>query len=248
MITCSGMPMSASSALDSILQNPYIWRGDQYAKVVLESIPTGYSVLDEQLPGGGWPRAAMTEILLDRQGIGGFSLLAPALSRLSKNQDWIALIAPPYIPYASALVNLDIDLSKIIIINPVREEDKVWATERCLRSKSCSAVLFWPSAHNVQSHQIYRRLQLAAEAGEALGVVFGPTQRARHTSPVSLRLLLSIDQSQLRIHLLKRRGGGSLSDVYIRMKNGANQKMKNVMPLSSSELLDSHSKWRQSVA
>ena len=46
--------------LDLVLQNPAIWRGDQYAKVAVESVPTGFVELDKQLPGGGWPQAALT--------------------------------------------------------------------------------------------------------------------------------------------------------------------------------------------
>ena len=34
-------------ALDLVLQNPAIWRGNQYAKTAVESIPTGFAELDE---------------------------------------------------------------------------------------------------------------------------------------------------------------------------------------------------------
>ncbi len=204
--------MLASATLDSLLQNPHIWRGNQYARVAIESIPTGFDHLDAQLPGGGWPRAALTEILVDRQGIGEFSLLMPALARLSKGKDWIVLVAPPHIPYAPALASKSIDLSKVIIVNTVSEQEKVWAAERCLRSKSCSAVALWAGG---QTHQTYRRLQLAAETGQAWGVVFGSTALARHASPAALRVMLASEQGRLKIHLLKRRGGGGLPEIFL---------------------------------
>ena len=88
------------SALDLVLRNPAIWRGDQYAKVAIESIPTGFAELDAQLPGGGWPRAALTELLANQCGIGELRLLLPALARLSQDDKWLVLVAPPHRPFA----------------------------------------------------------------------------------------------------------------------------------------------------
>lgn len=196
-----------------ILEHPAIWRGSQYAKVAHESIPTGHAALDAQLPGGGWPRGALTEILADRQGIGEFSLLIPALARLSRHSDWIVLVAPPHIPYAPALSGHGVDLTRLILIHPGSEQDDLWAAERCLRSKACSAVLCWTSTQS--EHALCRRLQLAAEAGAAWAVVFRARHWARHASPAALRLMLETDQERLRIHLLKRRGGGGLPEILL---------------------------------
>ena len=205
-------PMAHSAAMDALLRNPHVWRGDRYANVAIESIPTGFSSLDEQLPGGGWPGAALTEVLTDRQGIGELSLLMPALSRLSSRKEWIVWIAPSHIPYAPALGGQGVDLSKVVILHAATEQEKIWAAEKCLRSQACSAVLLWACAHN---HQTCRRLQLAAEAGRTWGVIFGPAQWARHTSPAALRLMLSAEQGRLKTHLLKRRGGGALPELFL---------------------------------
>lgn len=202
----------SNTPLDALLRNPHIWRGNQYARVVHESIPTGFESLDKQLPGGGWPRAALTEILTDRQGIGELSLLMPALSRLSRHKTWIAWIAAPHIPYAPALCDLGVDTSSVVILHTTTEQEKIWAAETCLRSQACSAVLLWAGAHTLQA---CRRLQLAAEAGQTWGVVFGPNRWAQHTSPATLRLVLSTEQGRLKIHLLKRRGGGALPELFV---------------------------------
>ena len=54
-----------AGSLDLILENPAIWRGDQYAKVAVDSVATGFPELDAQLPGGGegWieEKAAVTD-------------------------------------------------------------------------------------------------------------------------------------------------------------------------------------------
>jgi len=41
-----------SSPLQTLLQNPAIWRGDEQARVQLPGIPTGFAELDRELPGG----------------------------------------------------------------------------------------------------------------------------------------------------------------------------------------------------
>ena len=78
-------------SLDLILENPAIWRGDQYAKVAVESVATGFPELDAQLPGGGWPRAALTELLVNRPGVGELRLLMPALARLAQAEKWLVV-------------------------------------------------------------------------------------------------------------------------------------------------------------
>src|SRR2546430_407049 len=54
-------------ALEEILQRHPIWRGGALAKGVA-ALPTGFAPLDAELPGGGWPRQGLTEILADEAG------------------------------------------------------------------------------------------------------------------------------------------------------------------------------------
>jgi len=76
------MSTSTAANIHSLLQNPAIWRGDEQARVALPSIPTGFSEFDRELPGGGWPRGVVSELLTERSGIGELSLLMPALAQL----------------------------------------------------------------------------------------------------------------------------------------------------------------------
>jgi cell division inhibitor SulA/protein ImuA len=219
--------------LSALLQRPDLWRGGEAASVALPSITTGFPALDALLPGGGWPRGALTEILCEGEGIGELSLLAPALARLSRQDLWLAFVAPPYLPYAPALAATGIDLARVVMIRPDKGSDILWAMEQALRSGSCSAVLAWPSFLNERSA---RRLQLAAEAGGGWGVYFSPASSATAPSPAALRLALSSARrgapakgpspedtagvtlprvvasprsvpDQLRVAILKRRGG-----------------------------------------
>ena len=201
-----------SSALHSLLQNPAIWRGSEQARVVLPSIPTGFSELDRELPGGGWPRGVASEFLTERNGIGELSLLMPALAQLSQQDGWLMLIAPPWVPYAPALAARGIRVSKVIVARTAGDKDTLWAAEQSLRAGNCPVVLLWPDAINEQG---MRRLQLAAEAGGSFGVVFGEAVRAAFSSPAPLRLRLGVRQDRLSVKILKRRGSGLTPTLWL---------------------------------
>jgi hypothetical protein len=194
------------SPLNTLLQqNPAIWRGSEQARVAFPSIPTGFAALDRELPGGGWPRGVVAELLVERSGIGELSLFIPALAKLSREEGWLMLIAPPWIPYAPALAARDIRLSKLIVAETRSDRDTLWAAEQSLRAGNCPAVLAWPGAIDDRA---LRRLQLAAEEGGAFCAVFGTVARAATSSPAPLRLQVGSNQNRLSVRILKRRGSG----------------------------------------
>lgn len=194
-----------NNALDELLQQPGIWRGrERVASTGLEHAATGFRELDAALPGGGWPLGALTEILHSESGIGELRLLMPALARLSRQGRWIALIAPPFIPYAPALAAFGIDLGHVLLVHPKNSVDTLWALEQALRAGTCGAVLAWPKQLD---ERVLRRLQLAAEAGKAWGVLFRDRASAAQTSPAALRLELSSAADRTLVRLIKCRGG-----------------------------------------
>ncbi len=220
-----------SASLDQVLQHPGIWRGDQLAQTDAEVLPTGYPALDEQLPGGGWPRGALTEILAEREGIGELRLLLPALVRAAEGGGWQTWVAPPYLPYAPALSAAGVKLKQLLVVRPKSEVDVWWATEQTLRSGTCSAVLAWL---RMPDERHMRRLQLGAESGHAWGVLFRPVSAAEERSPAALRLRLEATINGLAVHILKRRGGylGKPVLVDLHQANGARRPQPAVQPLS----------------
>ena len=192
-----------NAALIELLHNPLVWRGDHLARTA-EAVPSGFVDLDRELPGGGWPRGSLTELLADDEGIGELGLVLPALRHLVQGGAWIALVAPPHIPYAPAFVGRGIDPARVVVIATTQEKHRWWAAEQVLRANSAGALLFWP--HTVHDQRL-RRLQLAAQEGEAPAFMFAGTVRAAHPSPAPLRIRLSADTTYLRLDLFKRRGG-----------------------------------------
>lgn len=192
-----------SAALESVLQHPGIWRGKQLAQASEETLPTGFAELDAELPGGGWPRGTLTEILLDREGIGELRLLLPALARVSGQSAWLAWVAPPHVPYAPALAASGIRLERLLIARPQSPSDAWWTAEQALRSGACGAVLNWLE---MPDEKRMRRLQLGAESGRSWGVLFRSAAAAQERSPAGLRLRLEPRPDGLAVHIVKRRG------------------------------------------
>jgi hypothetical protein len=206
-----------SSSLDKLLENPRVWRGRDQAGH-RAGLSSGYAELDRHLPGGGWPRESLTEILIDHYGIGELRLLMPALARLSTEaapQDftepgWIAWVAPPFQPYPPALQQCGIDLSRMLIVRPRDDSEILWSAEQALSSGTCAAVLLWPAMLDDQGS---RRLQLAAEKGRSWAIAFRPLAARRQPSAAALRVELHPDGQathpwgSTRVHILKSRGG-----------------------------------------
>jgi len=203
-----------SASLESVLQHPGIWRGNQRAQTAEDALPTGFATLDELLPGGGWPRGALTEVLLSRQGIGELRLLMPTLARLSEADGWLAWVAPPYVPYAAALAAVGVRLERLVVAKPQSEADAWWTAEQALRSGACGALLAWLRAADERR---MRRLQLAAETGHTWGVLFRHARAAQDRSPAALRLLLEPSRDGLAVTILKRRGGPVSKPVFVAM-------------------------------
>jgi len=197
------------NALDQLLAQPGIWRAGEHRSQTAVAgdrhTPTGFAELDAALPGGGLEAGSLAEVLHEHHGIGELRLLMPALARLSRQGRWIALIAPPYVPYAPGLTAQGIDLSRVLLVHPASRRDSLWSVEQALRAGTCAAVLAWPRHCDDRS---LRRLQLAAEAGSSLGLLFRDATAAMESSPAALRLQLEHTAGgRLGVKLLKCRGG-----------------------------------------
>ena len=195
--------MSALLSLNDILVRPDIWRG-RLADSAVPALSSSFSELDAELPGGGWPRGALTEILVDSVGIGECSLLMPALNAMREAGRWSVLIAPPHGLHAPAWISRGVDFARLAVVSPTCRRDVLWATEQALSGGAAGAVLCW--AAHVDPAQV-RRLQVAAAGSTALAFLFRPLRARTESSSAPLRLLLSAGpRGRLAVDLLKRRG------------------------------------------
>ena len=190
------------SPLEDILRRQPVWRGGAPAAPAAVALPSGFAALDAELPGGGWPTGALTEILAPRDGVGELQLVMPALAALTGAGRRIAWLAPPYLPYAPALAAAGVRLEHVAVVRAPGRRDALWAAEQVLRAGACHALLAWlPEAHYAE----LRRLALAAGERPVFAALFRPPGAARQPSPACLRLALEW-RDGLVARILKRRG------------------------------------------
>jgi hypothetical protein len=210
------------AALEHILERYPVWRGGPLVSSA-PATPTGFDALDRELPGGGWPRGALTELFAARTGIGELELVLPALGALSWAGKRIVWLSPPHLPYAPALAAGGIDLARLVLVRTPAHRDAraavrrntLWAAEQVLRSACCHALVAWlPRAR----YEELRRLAVAAEASRAWVALFRPPEAAHSASPAALRLFLEPSTNEISVRILKRRGAPAAAPLVLAVK------------------------------
>ncbi|VWD31033.1 cell division protein [Burkholderia contaminans] len=190
--------------------HPSLWRGSQLARSSVRGVDTGHPELTDELPGGGWPAAALVELLAQQPGIGELRLLAPVLARATGKP--VVLIQPPHALQPLALAYWGIDPASFVTLPAPRTADALWAAEQVLRAGTCAAVLLWQS--HVRADAL-RRLNLAAQSGSALFFLFRPAAAARDASPAPLRLALAPKHDGVDVTFVKRRGPARDTPLFV---------------------------------
>ena len=210
-------PLRSASAKGPV-QLPGVWLGNQLCDAMASSAvqatqPTGHAALDAQLPGGGWPVGALTEVLQPEPSRHAWQLLQPALAQATAARPGaVVLVAPPFEPFAPALQAAGLPPERLCKVQPGPTQAggtataALWATEQALRCRDVLAVVAWlPQALPEQ----LRRLQLAAAHMGQLLWVLRPARARQQASPAPLRLWVQGDVGAplaMQVQVLKRRG------------------------------------------
>jgi protein ImuA len=189
-----------------------LWRAGSWGPGCAEATPTaatGWPALDAELPGGGWPLAGLTELLMPPTG-GEITLLAPWLGRGSRSQGpqgsrELLGVAPPADPCAGGFEAVGLRLARWVWITPRSAADAAWSAEQALRSGSFAAVLWWQEGPTPTT--MLRRLHLAAQAGGTPLIALRSPAARSIGSPAPLRLACApLDGRRLAVEVFKRRG------------------------------------------
>lgn len=189
--------------------HPALWWGHQLGRHAEQAVATGFPLLDAQLPGGGWPRRALTELLLPHPGVGEIRLMGACLVAVQKAGRLVMLFDPPAVLSAWGLAQLGLDVAQLLVIHTrctvVAGSDTLWAAEQALKSGHVGAVLAWLPP-GVRPERL-RRLQLAAQAHDGPAFVLRDRAARLHPTPAPLRLMLQPGGADvLSLQVLKRRG------------------------------------------
>lgn len=182
-----------------------IWRGTDLAQVGQSVVSSGFPALDTQLPGGGWPCNALTELLQPQPALCEWRLLSPALARLAASGGHILLVGPPKRPHAPGLVKLGLVEKNIVWIAADTAVERLWCTEQLVKANPRGgAILAWlPQARAEQ----LRRLQVHAQSCDCPVFLFRPEAAQQDASPAPLRVLTTFGPDwKLHVRILKRKG------------------------------------------
>jgi protein ImuA len=201
--------------------HPQLWRAHQLGRGGEHVSPSGFPALDAQLPGGGWPRRAITELLLAQPGIGEIRLLASALAGVQQGGRLVMFFDPPAQVSAPALAELGLQVEQLLVVQthlqPRPGTDRLWALEQVLKSGHVGAVVAWlPPCLRAER---VRRLQLAAHVHDGPAFVFREPAVENQPSAAPLRLALRpAGADQLAVRVLKRRGPALLAPLHLALR------------------------------
>ena len=208
-----------------------VWHAHTLAMPVARVVATGVAVLDAQLPGGGWPVGALTELLQTPGVHNEWRLLAPALAHCGTAA--VVLVAPPHVPFSPALMARGVASPRLLWVHTTVAAQRLWATEQALRCAGVDAVLAWlPQARADQ----LRRLQMAASEYNRLLFVMRPSAARQESSPAVLRLALEPGGAPAAGHPTGGNGNAALADhLRLRILKRRGPPLEQVLYVSACE-------------
>ena len=190
-------------------------------------LSSGCGPLDAALPEGGFRRGALVEWLAAGDGAGAVTLALCAAREAGRDGGVLVVLDRCREFYPPAAARLGIDLERLVVIHATGDADNAWALDQALRSPAVAAALAWPERLDDRT---FRRLQLAAEEGGALGLLVRGEAARHEPSWADVRLEIGplpgasprAERRRLRIAVLRCRGGtaGSTLDVEIDDETG----------------------------
>lgn len=150
-------------------------------------ISSGSVGMDRCLPGGGYAKGSMLELvhggMSHRRGLFcGMGLMGLGV-RIAK--EWISdgrylvILDRDRQFYAPGVAAMGVPLERLIVLQPSSESDAIWGMDQALRNGAVGAVVAW--VHRLED-RVARRLQLATEHGGGLGILLRDLHSSR-TSP-----------------------------------------------------------------
>lgn len=191
-------------ALEQLLRRGDVWRGQSQRFAHQAAVDTGHSILNDALLHKGWPLASLVEVC--QPNIGGQSewlLMAPALRQLTRG--YTVLLNPPTMPFAAGLIQMGLDLNRLLIVQTANKNDFLASFVELARTEICAALLAWQPKQNL-SYTELRKCLLAAADRQGLTLLFRPANVQGQSSPAVLRVMARLNDQTLALHIFKQKG------------------------------------------
>jgi protein ImuA len=181
-----------------------LWSGTDLGTPVTAVVSSGFAALDAELPGGGWPCHALTEVLSPQPSVLEWRLIGPALGRMVRDGGQVVVVGPPKHPHLPGLRHAGIDEKHLVWVQAEAPAERLWCTEQLVKANACAALVAWlPQARPEQ----IRRLQVCAQVCEGPVLLFRPAAAQHESSAAPLRVMATFGVDwELQVHVFKRRG------------------------------------------
>jgi len=181
-----------------------LWRASELGTQVAAVVSSGWELLDRELPGGGWPCQAVTEVLMPQPCVIEWRLLGPALQSVVAAEGQVAVVAPPRHPYLPGLLHEGLNERQFVWVQADAPAERLWVAEQLIKANACSALIAW--LPQVRPEQL-RRLQACAQSCEGLVFLCRPEAAQHEASAAPLRVHASFGLDwELQLRIFKRRG------------------------------------------
>jgi protein ImuA len=180
------------------------------------ALQTDWPALDRVLPLAGVRCSSLIELLDRRSGCGAETLAAVLTRAACRSPGVVVVVDPDRQFYPPALAAWGAPLGRQVVVHAAGDADALWAAVQALRSRAAAAV--WLRCERLRSHDS-RRLQLAAEEGGALGLVFRPARARGQPTFADVQLAVEPRPSprgrRLRVEVARYRGGvaGAVAEI-----------------------------------
>jgi protein ImuA len=187
-------------------------------------VTSGSPVFDRLLQ-GGFRRGSLVE-WLGEEGSGATCLAWHAARQACQEKELIVVVDPRRRFYPPAALRQGETgsgaLRNIVVAHPANRRDQEWTLTQALGCAGVAAVLCWPERLDERA---FRRLQLAAERGRALGLVIRDPRALREPSWADVRLVVqglpADDRRRFRVEVQRCRGSnvnGQVVEIELREK------------------------------
>jgi protein ImuA len=195
--TLDSIPLS----LEQLLKRDDIWVGSCKHMTAQPAVSTGYEALNHSLVGGGWPLGSLVEVC--QHGMQGeWQLFNPSFVEIP---GLIALVNPPAEPFSQALIQLGIDLERLVIID-IKDKQQFIASFIELARASVGAVLAWQPDDSLTYTELRKCVLAAADGGSGINALFRPAKAQQQSSPAALRLYIQLVPAGLEVTVFKQKG------------------------------------------
>jgi protein ImuA len=116
-----------------------VWRGSELGSPVTAVVGSGFAALDAELPGGGWPCHALTEVLQPQPSVAEWRLLAPAMRQMVTRGLDVVIVGPPKTPHLPGLRHVGLDERRLVWVHAESPAERLWATEQIVRANAAGS-------------------------------------------------------------------------------------------------------------